>query len=145
MRVVPGAYVDAALWQSLEPRDQHAIRVHAAVSRLTGPVVASHWSAAAIWKFPVPDAWPDHVEIVDPRRGECNRIPSMLRRPGALDDGDVCGWEGIRVTSAARTAADLALAAPFAHAVLVLDHGLHDELFTKGEIAERLARRPGAR
>lgn len=49
------------------------------------------------------------------------------------------------MTSAARTAADLALAAPFAHAVLVLDHGLHDELFTKGEIAEQLARRPGAR
>lgn len=144
-RVLPGAYVNASTWAALSAREQYVTRIHASVVRLRGPVVVSHWSAAAVWGFPVPDDWPREVQIVDPARSTTNRIPSLLRRPGVVRSGDRIDWEGIAVTTPSRTAADLALTSPFDEAVMVFDHGLRVGLFAKEEVAEHLARRPDAR
>jgi hypothetical protein len=144
-RVVPGAYVNAHSWSGLSARERYVARVHAVVSRLTGFVAASHWSAAAIWGFPVPSDWPRDVQIIDPRRGKSNRIATLHRRPGELLPGDTAAWEGITVTTPARTAADLALISSFDEAVMVFDHGLRVAAFTKAEVSVHLDRRPTAR
>ncbi len=123
-RVVPGAYVDADLWGRLSDRERYVTRVHSTVSRLQGPVAISHWSAAAVWGFPVPDAWPESVQVVDPRRASSNSIPTLHRRPGILPPDEVVDWEGLLVTTPSRTAADLALVSGFADAVVVFDHCL---------------------
>jgi hypothetical protein len=144
-RVVPGAFLDTASWNQLVPRDRYVIRIRERVRRLTKPVVISHWSAAAVWDFSVPDVWPDDVQVIDPMRATSNRIATLHRRPGSLSSDDVVPWEGLFVTSPARTAADLVLSSTFADSVMVLDHGLHHGAFTKAEVEERLDRRPEAR
>lgn len=144
-RIRPGVYLPSESWSRLKPRDRFVTRVHATVSRLSGPVAVSHWSAAAIWGFPVPDQWPSGVEIVDPRCSRSTVRATLHRRPGRFFGDDVIEWEGVRVTTPARTAADLALICLFEEAVLVLDHGLHNRLFTKDEVRSHLARRPRAR
>jgi hypothetical protein len=144
-RIRPGVYLPSNSWSRLTLRDRFITKVHSTASRLSGPVAVSHWSAAAIWGFPVPDEWPSAVEIIDPRCARSTVRTTLHRRPGRFDPADVVVWEGVRVTTAARTAADLALASPFDEAVLVLDHGLHNRLFTKDEVRSQLARRPGAR
>lgn len=144
-RLVRGSYLDASLWSALSPRSRYVARIHAVVSRLTGPITISHWAAAAVWGLPVPDSWPDRAQVIDPRRSTGQATRTLQRLPGSVPATDRSAWEGLWVTSAARTAADLALSSPFAHAVLVLDQGLHFGLFTKEEVAERLAVRPTAR
>jgi hypothetical protein len=144
-RVAPGAYVATSTWARLTRREQYVARIHARLERLEGPVAASHWSAAAIWGFPVPSSWPREVQITDPRRASSNTTASLHRRPGVLKEADVVGWEGVFVTAAARTAADICLTAPFDEAVIVLDHGLRTELMTSAEVDEYVSRRPTAR
>lgn len=144
-RLVRGSYLEASVWNTLSARDRFVVQMHAVASRLGGPVVISHWSAAAIWGLPVPDAWPERAEVIDPRRSTGQRTGTLQRHAGSVPSGDRSEWEGLCVTGAARTAADIALSSPFAHAVLVFDHGLHVGLFSKDEIADLLSARPNAR
>lgn len=144
-RVVPGAYIRTSTWVGLTPRDRYVTRVHAVASGLSGPIAISHWSAAAVWGLPVPDDWPRAIQITDPRRRSSTTRSSLHRRPGVLTRDDVTAWEGAWITTASRTAADIALISPFDEAVMAFDHGLRMELFTKAEVAVHLARRPDAR
>lgn len=144
-RVVPGSYIRTSTWVTLSARDRYITRVHAVASRLTGPIAISHWSAAAIWGLPIPDTWPRAVQITDPRRQSSTTRSSLHRRPGTVTHGDVIAWEGSWITTASRTAADIALTSPFDEAVVVFDQGLRLELFTKEQVATHLARRPNAR
>ncbi|AMM21289.1 hypothetical protein AX769_15560 [Frondihabitans sp. PAMC 28766] len=143
-RLAPGTYLDAGLWRSLAARERYIARIQAIVARLSGPVVISHWSAAALWGFPVPDEWPVRVHVIDRRRSGSQLTPTLHRRAGEILPTDVASWEGLALTSPSRTAADIALSSPFSHAVLVLDHGLHTGGFARDHVAEQLARRPGA-
>lgn len=145
MPVATGAYLATSSWRSLSAREQYVVRVHTRLLRLGPSIVGSHWSAAAIWGFPVADAWPDVTQVVDASRTTANRSGAVMRRPGVLDPDDVTTWQGVCVTTPARTAADLALTSPFATAVMLFDHGLHGQLFTINEVRRVLASRPAAR
>ncbi|MCU1529418.1 MAG: hypothetical protein JWP75_3181 [Frondihabitans sp.] len=144
-RILPGAYVATDEWQRLSPRERYVARVHAGAERLAPSVAVSHWSAAAVWGFPVPKHWPSDLHVIDPSRTTSNRIPSLHRRPGVLEPGDFELWEGLPITTPARTAADLALISSFEDAVLVFDYGLHTEALSIDNVAALLDRRPNAR
>lgn len=68
-----------------------------------------------------------------------------MKHAGPLLDRDIVVVDGLRVTSIARTAADIALSAPADSAVVVLDSILHDGLATKDDIRTCLGGRPRAR
>lgn len=143
-RVAIGAYLDSNLWRALSSREQYVLRVQTHLSRLAPSIVASHWSAAALWGFPVPAQWPSETQVIDVRRKTSTRSGVLHRRPGTLADDDVANWQGIRITCPARTAVDVALTSPFGDGVLVFDHGLHAGLFTAEEASDQLERRTGA-
>lgn len=68
VRVGPGVFVSAERWRHCDERQRHALRVLARVPRLADRVAASHWSAAALHRFPSLEPWPTTVSVVDPVR-----------------------------------------------------------------------------
>ncbi|MCU1526387.1 MAG: hypothetical protein JWP75_150 [Frondihabitans sp.] len=144
-RVAPGAYVDGDVWRQLKERERYLTSVHARLLRLPRRVVASHWSAAAAWGFPVPDDWPRKLQIIDPNCSKTSTTATILRRAGPIDSHDVCDWDGCSVTRPARTAVDIGLADGFEAGVLVMDFGLHTGLFEKADLLRQLEGRRGAR
>jgi hypothetical protein len=144
-RLTPGSYIPMHTWKSLSERQRYVTRIRAVVGRLTRPVAISHWSAAAILGLPNVDGWPSRVHVVDPRASKASSSPTMLRRPSRLTPPEVTPWEGLWVTTPSRTAADIALTEPFENAVLVLDHGLREGLFTRAEVRGLLETRATAR
>ncbi|HHU40661.1 MAG TPA: hypothetical protein GXZ45_15470 [Propionibacterium sp.] len=107
----------------LAPREAHIARVRAIMSR-QGSVVASHASAAVIHGLVIHGAVPElvHLTVAPPAR--------VRKRSGyhvhvvPLTAEDVIEVDGVRVTSLARTAADLARTAEFAWAVAAADQAL---------------------
>ncbi|RKR73647.1 hypothetical protein [Frondihabitans australicus] len=144
-RVTRGSYLPSEDWRSLDARQKYVSLIHAVVSGFERQCAVSHWSAAAVWGLPVPDEWPRHVEVIDPARSTAQLASRIRRRPGTLRRADVLPRESTWITSAARTATDIALTGPFEEAVLVFDHGLRLGLFTTSDIERELAGRPGAR
>ncbi|GAA4665030.1 type IV toxin-antitoxin system AbiEi family antitoxin domain-containing protein [Frondihabitans cladoniiphilus] len=138
VRVVRGAYVPSETWQAFSPRQRYLTLVQASLSRLDGALTASHWSAAAVWGFPVPKSWPKVVETIDERRESSSRTSRIIRRPGTIDPGDLVDWHGVRVTSPARTATDLALTYGFDDGVLVMDFALHSALGEHERLREEI-------
>lgn len=145
VRLVPGTYVERAHWEGLSEREQYVARCHAQLLDLPPRVVASHWSAAAVWGFPVRERWPTRLEAVDAARSRTNSSATLLRRPGPLRAADTTTWQGRRITRPARTAVDLALAEGFETGVLVFDHGLHAGLFTRDTLIALLLEREGSK
>jgi hypothetical protein len=145
VRLVPGTYTDRDHWEALSEREQYVARCHAQLLDLPPGVVASHWSAAAVWGFPVRERWPDRLEVVDAARSRTNSSATLLRRAGPLPAADTTSWEGRRITRPARTAVDLALADGFETGVLLFDHGLHAGLFTTDTLVALVREREGAK
>ncbi|GAA4670311.1 hypothetical protein GCM10025780_12120 [Frondihabitans cladoniiphilus] len=145
-RLAPGVYVDSLAWRSLSSAEQYGARVRARLLRIPDArLIASHWSAAALWNFPVLDSWPSEVQVIDPSRTRGHRTPTLVRRPGPIDPDDILLDAGLVITTPSRTAVDIALTEGFTAAVLVFDHGLRHGLFEKGHLHAHLDRRPKAR
>ncbi|AMM18882.1 hypothetical protein AX769_00420 [Frondihabitans sp. PAMC 28766] len=145
VRVHTGGYVAATDLTGLDRRQGHVLRVHAALPRLSPRVVVSHGSAAAIHRLPSLGPPPDRVHVTDPARTTSQAWNGVAKHAGPLPNEDVVMVEGVRVTSMARTAADLALALPMPDAVVVLDYVLHCELADRETIGVQLEARPRAR
>lgn len=128
VRLVAGRYVRCQHWSAFDAAARHVMLVLAAVSCLQTPVVVSHASAAAFWGLPRLGPWPSRVHVIDPTiaTGTTGRYTS--RHAGALADEDVCERFGAAVTTATRTAADIAVAAPRRQAIMLLDEALRRHL-----------------
>ena len=145
VRVHRGVYVDAAAYAALTPCRRHVLSVQAIVPGLGAQVVVSHASAAALHGLPRLGDWPRAVHVVDDRRGRDHVTPAVATHAGVVPDEEARVVTDLRVTSPARTAADLALASPFADAVVALDAVLHRGLATAADVERVLARRASAR
>jgi hypothetical protein len=88
---------------------------------------------------------PDRVHVTDPARNRAQTWNGVAKHAGPLDESEVVVVDGVRVTSLARTAADIALSWNRAQAVVVLDDVLHRTLVRVGEIETALDARPTAR
>lgn len=126
-RVRRGVYLDPAEW----PHDllaQHLLRAHGEQVFQPDSVV-SHRSAAGSWGIPVPtedwSAEPVWITLPAGREFRSERSPRVIQSVAPLPSHQVTlARSGFRVTTPARTAADLARDLELPESLMVLDAGL---------------------
>jgi hypothetical protein len=124
VRLRRGVYVDRAEWDATGGREQHILRIRAALTAAQRPVVFAGMSAAALWGMPIEGPWPLDVTILDEWRGGGRSEPGVRRTAAGFITAQVVELMGIRVTNLARTALDVARRYPFAEAVGSVDWAL---------------------
>ena len=143
VRIRRGAYCDAREWDELSSRARYLLRMRAVAASSSRPIVFCGLSAAAIWRMPVPDDWPQQVHILAPSARGGRSRHGVIRHPVAETVGQVVERDGLLITGIARTALDVALAAPFAQAVGSMDWALwrkNPVRVSKEDIRAELAR-----
>ncbi|MBO1756074.1 type IV toxin-antitoxin system AbiEi family antitoxin [Allobranchiibius sp. CTAmp26] len=126
------AYIETAVWETLSAEKRLAVRAHVVAAASPGQRVLSHHSAAAIWGIPIVGPWPEKVEVLVPDDTHGVSPGIQRRRTQNMPLGVARG--GVTVTSAARTAVDLAKLASLASAVASLDHVLHHKLAGRADL-----------
>lgn len=123
----------------------------ARAARLGADVVVAHESAAAIWSLRTPHLVPqDSRELMIIRTRESfgsRRMPEVRVLPSQVAATQIVEVDGVRVTSLARTALDVARGCRFERALVPLDHasalGASAEEFTR--LARYMTGWPGSR
>jgi hypothetical protein len=128
---------------TLTPEQHYLRRVVGTCRRTKGGRVLSHQSAALLHGLDMSGRAYRHVHYIVERGAEITA--GVYKHHGILRDHEIVQVGPIRVTSMARTAADLACAGDFSSALVVLDCALRkgvsrDEL---EDLAERLSGSPG--
>ncbi len=125
-----------------DPVALHLVKIVAAVRQLGPGAVLSHVSAAAVHGW---DLWgvPLHrVQATRSRRTGGRVDPAVHVRSAPLDADEIVVVRGLRVTSRARTVADLTRTLPYEQAVVVTDSALAGPV-TRAELEEALRRQKG--
>ena len=123
-RVRHGSYVYRSVWDDLTPDRRHVLRARAVLRTAKAHVALSHSTAvllhgAPCWEIPLDDV---HVTRTD---GRCGRNEAgVAQHRGRLLPSDVGEIDGLRVTSATRTALDLTTLCDVEHCLPVFDHFL---------------------
>lgn len=124
-RLHGGAYVLPETWAVLDARGRH-LALAAARLQTRGPSwVAARRTAAAAWGLPLLGALPTRPLLLLPRAGT-TKASSRFERVATLPREDIRVLQGLRVTSLARTAVDLAREESFRSAVVALDGALRE-------------------
>jgi hypothetical protein len=144
-----GVYVQGDVPEDALAR--HVLNVLAAVGELAGDAVVSHASAAVLHGLRIWRVRLDRVHVTRLRRGGGRRGSRVHVHPAPLDPDEIVTIAGVRVTSLARTVADLARTLPFEQAVVLADGATSRRRRDRVEKSELLAvldrapRRPGTR
>lgn len=122
-RVRPGVYVDRSRWEAQSTEQRHLTAMHAYAAVAARSPVFSHWSAALLAGLPTHRAHLRRVHIAtDSTSGRS--VVGIAAHVMAVAARDVITIDGLRATTTPRTAADIALSAPFADGVMVADGAL---------------------
>ena len=124
VRVHRGAYVPAEQWRQLDRHERYRRQVMAAGLASRGRPILSHQSAAALWRIPIIGMWPSLVHVLTTPAAGTRKENGFYRHATLIDDADIVEFEGVRLTSFARTLIDLARDTSFASAVAGLDWSL---------------------
>ena len=138
MAIRPGIYTEPTTYRELGPADRHRLAIRAAVEKTSTDAVISHESAAIMHGFTL---WHDNVERVHfsiDRSAGGRRSPLRHVHASPFTADDITVIDGIRVTSAARTVADLARTMSFESAVCVGDSALRQGKTTKADAIDLL-------
>lgn len=100
---------------------RYLLTVRAAHQTLTGDHVFSHESSLVVLSLPSLQPWPKEVHLICERRSGGRSQLDVVRHCVGLEDVQPVLVDGMLVTSAGRTAFDIALSRPFADAVVVAD------------------------
>jgi len=123
-RLARGAYIARDSWEALSACDRYLMRVRAVAETRRAPPVLSHWSAAVIHSLPIVGDWPMFVHTsVGPTSGGRSRN-GVVKHSVRLRDGDVEEYDGLLVTSLARTVVDLTGSSSPLSAIAMVDHTL---------------------
>ncbi|WP_439565288.1 hypothetical protein [Microcella sp.] len=122
-RIARGVLVPESHWAALDPDARHRLLIAAVAERMPGDEVVAHLSAAALWRLPTLDPWPDRVQTLGPAIGGGRGTTERLRRTGAPDD-QVVVIDGFPVTSLARTVVDISRTESLESALVVADAAL---------------------
>lgn len=126
--VTRGVYLDAAAWSTMDRHARYRTRIAAIAGGVEHDTVFSHDSAAALWRLPWVGAWPRKVHItVGAAAGGRSNTAVFRHTTGVPDSSELI--EGLRVTTLARTVADVARTSSFGNAVTVADAALRRSLF----------------
>lgn len=156
VRVARGRFLPVGQWSGLDRDGQYKAKIHAWVETTRTPQVFSHWSAAALWGYPIIGAWPNRIHVTLGLRSGQRSTRGVARHLAVLGDDDVMEFDGLLVTSPFRTIVDLARVAGFASGVAACDYALapidrltsplmHLEREALAEAAEKLTGLPGVR
>lgn len=129
MRIRPGVFVRGDEWKAAKPEVRAVARARALTAVSAIAPVASHETAAAVHGLALyrPDRERVHTIASAERPGAAWGV---VRHRGELPDEDVVEIGGLRVTSLARTVADVARTATFEQAVTIADAALRREFAT---------------
>lgn len=156
VRVARGRFLREAEWAALDLDAQYKTKIHAWVETTRARQVFSHWSAAALWGYPIIGAWPRRLHVTMGLNSGQRSTPGVVRHLAEFGEDDVVERDGLFVTSPARTIIDLARGAGFATGVAACDRALapaepgtgtnlHVEREVLLEAAARLAGQRGVR
>jgi hypothetical protein len=142
-----GIYAVTAAYEALDDAGRYRLATHAALLALKPPTALSHVTAAQ-WddlELLRPDLTELHV--TRPELVASRREAGIHHHPGALPTGHVEVVRGVRITSALRTAVDLARTTEFAEGLAAADSALrrgheHAELLA---VLDMCRAWPGAR
>ena len=137
-----GVFARRDWWEARcrEPGGEHAARVAAVVLSSQLPMYASHYSAAALLRLPVPSGEPVRPVFTSPMRGAMRRADrSWVVRNAALPTGSrvlvkIRGIGAVPATSPARTSIDIARQYGFAAGLVVADAVLRRGLATRRDL-----------
>lgn len=107
------------------PEAAHALAARAAAADLSDDAVLAFGTAAVLLGIPLWGVSLRTVHVVRDRPGGGRVQPGLHVHPAPLPDSDVVEVDGLRVTSAARTVADLGRTLEVRRAVVVADGALH--------------------
>lgn len=122
-RVARGVLVSAAQWAELKGDARHRLLIDAVSERMPSDEIVAHLSAAALWRLPMIEPWPDRVITLGPSIGGGRSTRERLRRTGVPDEQSVV-IAGIPVSSLARTVVDISRTESLEVAVVVADAAL---------------------
>ena len=132
-----GAYAAASRWTSADEAGRVRLVSRAVLRQSHAELIVSHASAMAeyggpLWKLPVENT---HVTRTDGRAGR--REAGVVQHQGLLLPEDVVERNGVRVTSAVRTAIDVTTVADVEPALVTVNHLLHAGLAAKEDLWQR--------
>lgn len=131
VQVARGSYLSETEYRELDAVGRHCARSIAAADRLESDAVLSHVSAAVLHGFDVWGVQLKAVHLTRPASSHGRRRALIHVHPTPLDPSEIVAIDGLRVTSPARTIADLARMASLESAVSTGDHALHLGLSTE--------------
>jgi hypothetical protein len=134
IRLRRGSYCTAPAWAGLDGVARHVLRA-SVVAREAEDAVLCGLSAAAAWRMPLIVPLPDDVLLLTAYRGGGTSEPGVRRTVVGARDAPIVEHRGMRMTSLARTAVDVACAHGFRSGVVAMDWALaqgleRDDLFT---------------
>ncbi|ATI34522.1 hypothetical protein CPI83_22510 [Rhodococcus sp. H-CA8f] len=141
-RIHRGAYVPSDHLSRLDAYGLHRLRVEAVAGTASAHAAVSHISAAVVHGF---ELWNTPLEVVHlsrDRRGGGRKSARRHVHSVSFTDDEVTHVDGLRVTTPARTVADLARTLPFEPALVVGNSALHRSALTKDAVAASLALSP---
>ncbi len=121
-RIRRGAYCEGPEEQSRITR--HVELIRACLPGTLPTSVVSHASAAVLHGLPVPNSHLSKVWMTRRSSGHGDGGTLIVVRASPLDDSEVTTHDGIRITTLARTAADMARTAPHEWGVIACDTAL---------------------
>lgn len=107
------------------PETEHALRGRAAGSGLAPDAAFGFVTAAALLRLPLWGVPLQRLHVIRARPNGARVRGDLQIHGGRLPDDDVLVLDGLRVTSPARTAVDLARTVPANRALVTLDGALH--------------------
>lgn len=126
IRVRPGAYVDAVDWGAARWRERQLTRIVLVQRAARSPLTFSHSSAAALLGIPVLGRQDEAVHVTGAPDGGRRTRNGVIRHETVLAADELTTARGMVVTTAWRTALDLAATQGMRAGVVALDHVLHD-------------------
>jgi len=142
-----GVYAVTADYAALAPLARHAVAAQAALMCLAGPVTLSHETAAVWTSLEMLRPTLGDVHVTRPQLQASRREAGIYHHHGAMPDLQRRHVEGAAVTSAARTAVDIARHTDFTRGLAACDSALRSGA-TRAELIATLefcSSWPGAR
>ena len=139
-----GSYLPTQDVTPLDRVQRHELLIRSTIPGLRLPAVVSHSSAAVLLGIPL---WSTHlglVHVTRPRPANGGKSGSLLCHTAALTEHEVVELNDIRITSPARTIADLARQLPFEQAVVAADGALFKRLMTAQQLNDAVTAISGA-
>lgn len=132
-RIRRGAYRSGTAGVTAESAYRHAV---IAAATLNPTCTVSHLSAAALFGLPLVEADLSIVHLTLPRPTGGRRTPTLHRHPAHGTDTPVA-LDGLRVSSAARTLADVARTESVHTSIPMIDEALRRGLATTADLQEQ--------